>query len=202
MHGLLQRQQLNYTIFFVQQNGENLFNRAKLLNVGYTEARKKGPWDCFVFHDVDMLPENDRNLYHCTIMPKHMVVCASNKDYEAAYKTSVSGANSMTDLQIQAVNGWSNSYWGWGGEDDDMWRRITAVGLATWRYPLTIGRYKMIQHKQQEKMELAKRTKLLAKSHDNYKEDGLNTLKYTLLDTKLHSLYTTFVVDIGSSEDE
>ncbi|CAL4186109.1 unnamed protein product, partial [Meganyctiphanes norvegica] len=157
-----------------------------------------GPWDCYVFHDVDMLPENDHNLYHCTTMPRHLVVAASNKNYEPAYKTAVSGANSMTDLQINAVNGWSNRYWGWGGEDDDMWRRITAAGLAVWRYPVNIGRYKMIQHKKQEKMELSKREKLLKISGKNYKNDGLSTLEYNLLDTKLHSLYTTFVVHIGS----
>jgi len=29
----------------------------------------------------------------------------------------------MTREQIEKVNGFSNQFWGWGGEDDDMsWR--------------------------------------------------------------------------------
>lgn len=50
------------------------FNRATLLNVGFKEAVKEYPWDCFIFHDVDHLPEDDRNTYSCSDQPKHMRV--------------------------------------------------------------------------------------------------------------------------------
>lgn len=30
----------------------------------------------------------------------------------------------MTVQQFKKVNGYSNSYWGWGGEDDDMSNRL------------------------------------------------------------------------------
>lgn len=29
-------------------------------------------WDCFIFHDVDMIPENDLNLYRCRENPQHL----------------------------------------------------------------------------------------------------------------------------------
>lgn len=29
----------------------------------------------------------------------------------------------MTGNQFEMVNGFSNEYWGWGGEDDDMFVR-------------------------------------------------------------------------------
>ncbi|KAA0186674.1 hypothetical protein HAZT_HAZT001605, partial [Hyalella azteca] len=58
-----------------------LFNRAKLLNVGFVEAMKAARFDCIVFHDVDMLPEDDRHLYHCAEQPRHMVVASSNNKY-------------------------------------------------------------------------------------------------------------------------
>ena len=39
------------------------------------------------------------------------------------------------------VNGFSNRFWGWGGEDDDMANRIFANNLYISRYPVAISRY-------------------------------------------------------------
>ena len=39
------------------------------------------------------------------------------------YKTYVGGVLAMTSAHFMAVNGYSNLYFGWGGEDDDMSRR-------------------------------------------------------------------------------
>nr|XP_027229655.1 beta-1,4-galactosyltransferase 2-like [Penaeus vannamei] len=108
MHKFLQRQQLNYTIYIVEQEGKkmlqksfvftsmelallvalvgtDLFNRARLLNVGYLQALTDGPFDCYAFHDIDMLPEDDRHLYHCSPQPRHLAVAASNQNYSLAY---------------------------------------------------------------------------------------------------------------------
>lgn len=60
MHPVLQRQQLDYQIFVIEQAGDDDFNRAALMNVGYKEASKIGAFTCFVFHDVDLVPEDDR----------------------------------------------------------------------------------------------------------------------------------------------
>ena len=51
-----------------------MFNRAKLLNVGFLEAMKDVAWDCVILHDVDLIPEDDRNLYLCGQQPRHLVV--------------------------------------------------------------------------------------------------------------------------------
>lgn len=61
-------------LFDFFQAGDTKFNRAKLLNVGFLEAQKDYDWDCFFFHDVDLIPENDHNLYMCENNPKHLVV--------------------------------------------------------------------------------------------------------------------------------
>lgn len=64
-----------YLFFFVAfQLGEDTFNRAKLLNVGYTEALKDAEYDCFIFSDVDLIPMDDRNLYHCYDQPRHFAI--------------------------------------------------------------------------------------------------------------------------------
>lgn len=74
LHPFLMRQQIDYGIFIVEQSVDGSFNRAKLMNVGYVEALKLYEWDCFVFHDVDLLPMDDRNLYTCPDQPRHMSV--------------------------------------------------------------------------------------------------------------------------------
>lgn len=45
-----------------------------LLNIGFLEALKVQRWDCIIFHDVDLLPESDLNLYHCPKTPRHFSV--------------------------------------------------------------------------------------------------------------------------------
>ena len=73
MHRFLKHQGLNFTILVVEQMDENKFNRAKLFNVGFHQANKLFPeCDCFIFHDVDLLPVNPENLYICLDKPRHM----------------------------------------------------------------------------------------------------------------------------------
>lgn len=79
---MLTRQQLDYGIFVIEQAENETFNRAKLMNVGYMEANKIYNWQCFIFHDVDLLPEDDRNLYSCPAQPRHMSVAIDKFHYK------------------------------------------------------------------------------------------------------------------------
>ena len=58
------------------------FNRAMLMNVGFIEALKLYSYDCFIFHDVDLIPEDDRNLYTCSEQPRHMSVAVDVLEYK------------------------------------------------------------------------------------------------------------------------
>uniref|UniRef100_A0A8B9JE76 Beta-1,4-galactosyltransferase n=1 Tax=Astyanax mexicanus TaxID=7994 RepID=A0A8B9JE76_ASTMX len=74
LHPILQRQQLDYGVYIINQDGDETFNRAKLLNVGYAEALKEYGYECFVFSDVDLIPMDDRNTYKCFSQPRHLSV--------------------------------------------------------------------------------------------------------------------------------
>lgn len=80
IHPFLIKQQLEYGVFVVEQTVGTKFNRAMLLNVGYLEAKKIKKWDCFIFHDVDLLPMDDRILYTCSKNPRHLAVAIDKFD--------------------------------------------------------------------------------------------------------------------------
>ena len=63
------------------QNGSSVFNRAMLMNIGYAEAMKIHDYQCFAFHDIDLIPENDKNIYNCPKQPRHMSVAIDKFKY-------------------------------------------------------------------------------------------------------------------------
>uniref|UniRef100_A0A5F7Z9Y7 Beta-1,4-galactosyltransferase n=1 Tax=Macaca mulatta TaxID=9544 RepID=A0A5F7Z9Y7_MACMU len=146
LHPFLQRQQLDYGIYVIHQAEGKKFNRAKLLNVGYLEALKEENWDCFIFHDVDLVPENDFNLYKCEEHPKHLVVGRNSTGYRLRYSGYFGGVTALSREQFFKVNGFSNNYWGWGGEDDDLRLRVELHRMKISRPLPEVGKYTMVFH--------------------------------------------------------
>ncbi|KAI7797879.1 hypothetical protein IRJ41_020748 [Triplophysa rosa] len=125
--------------------GDVRFNRAKLLNVGYLKALKDYNWDCFIHHDVDLIPENDQNLYVCEEQPKHPAVGRNSTGYKLRYKGYFGGVSAMTVDQFHQVNGFPNTYW--GGEDDDLRILIQLQKMTIVCTPAEVARYTMVFHK-------------------------------------------------------
>ena len=177
LHPMLIKQQLHYRIYLVNQTDSNTFNRAMLMNVGFVEAMKDRNWTCAIFHDVDLLPEDDRNLYSCPEQPRHLSVAVDKFKYRLPYKGIFGGATAVRVDQFRyqlpirmkslhcfrKLNGYSNMFWGWGGEDDDMSKRISHHKMKIIRYQNNIARYKMIKHKQEKANKL--RQSYLSSSH-------------------------------------
>lgn len=82
IHPFLMKQQIEYGIFIVEQISDGLFNRAAIMNVGFIEALKLNNWDCFIFHDIDLIPMDDRNLYTCPDQPRHMSVAVDTMGFK------------------------------------------------------------------------------------------------------------------------
>jgi hypothetical protein len=119
-----------FKLFVVHQADRRPFNRGALKNAGFELARKEG-FEWMAFHDVDYLPEGPSCDYS---MPKdkpiHLASCISNSDYRQFYISFFGGVVLFTVDQFVRVNGYSNDYRGWGGEDDDLFSRMVKVGLA------------------------------------------------------------------------
>ncbi|XP_076161129.1 beta-1,4-N-acetylgalactosaminyltransferase bre-4 [Ptiloglossa arizonensis] len=194
LHPMLLRQQIDYQIFVIEQKGSESFNRAMLMNVGYVEALKERLFDCFIFHDVDLLPEDDRNLYTCPEQPRHMSVAVDKFKYRLPYADLFGGVSAMSREQFRLVNGFSNVFWGWGGEDDDMANRIKAHGLHISRYPANVARYKMLTHKKEKAN--PKRYEYLKTGKKRFGSDGLSNLQYELIDKQKPKLYTWLLVKL------
>jgi len=180
MHPFLQKQQLDYQIFLIEPILNITFNRALLFNIGYHEAMKHYAWECLIFHDVDLIPEDDRNIYSCPPEPRHMSVAVNTMNYELPYRTIFGGVSALTIDQFKSVNGYSNQFFGWGGEDDDMAARILTKYRIS-RYPATIARYKMLRHRPDTPNQ--SRFKILDLSTAMRSVDGLSNLQYTMIET-------------------
>ncbi len=86
---LAKKTDILHDIFLVEPRYDNqTFNRGLLLNIGfvesiryYAESGENVP-DCFVFHDVDMLPESDLNDYKCSPeRPRQFAVAINTYGY-------------------------------------------------------------------------------------------------------------------------
>lgn len=136
IHPFLQAQNLDYRIFVVEQSPTREFNRAKLFNVGFSEAVKANDFHCFIFQDIDLIPQNLNNIYACTKMPRHMSSSVNTFRYNLPYNGLFGGAIALTREQFQRANGFSNVFYGWGGEDDDFYSRLQTRGLKVRRFIL------------------------------------------------------------------
>lgn len=91
MHIFLSRHNITYGIYLIEPNAGLKFNRGLLMNIGFAELLKDSDlWDCFVFHDIDLLPEDNRLYYTCDPeYPLHYAVAVSRFKYQLEAKKFV-----------------------------------------------------------------------------------------------------------------
>ena len=106
------------------------FNKGRLFNTAINYLEKQSlNITCLILHDVDLLPENDGNLYTCeSTYPKHTTSrvrqIGSTRGYNRYYEFLIGGVLMLTFDMYKNLNGFSNLFWGWGGEDDDLSLRL------------------------------------------------------------------------------
>lgn len=91
-HRVLQRQQLDYRIYVCEQALNNTFNKGIVMNACFKEILKLQPnTPCFIMHDVDLLMIDDRNMYTCPRVPRHLSVAIDKFQFYLPYKELVGG---------------------------------------------------------------------------------------------------------------
>ena len=109
----------DYELIVVEQLGDQDFNRGKLLNIGFVKAEELG-CDYVVFHDVDMIPVDVD--YSYVDKPTHLITDLDLPDgvSRTLFDEYFGGVTLFPCNIFRQINGYSNEYWGWGFEDDDL----------------------------------------------------------------------------------
>ena len=126
----LKSKDIDFKIYFAHQVDDKLFNRGAMKNIAAKHAFEDG-CDYIVWHDIDMVPEDDTCDYSFpNDNPQHIAVRISQSDYQLKYEEYFGGAVVFSKEQVERTNGYSNDYWDWGMEDDDLFWRCVKEGYA------------------------------------------------------------------------
>jgi hypothetical protein len=107
----LESKNIDFKIIIVEQDNAKLFNRGMLCNIGFIEAQKEN-CDYIVIHDVDMIPVDVD--YSYSNVPVHLATD------DIPFESYFGGMALFPTDVFEKINGFSNLYWGWGFEDDDL----------------------------------------------------------------------------------
>ena len=121
----LQNQKIDFEIVVVEQVDEKPFNKAKLMNIAAKSVADE--CDYFVFHDVDLLAQTIDYRY-CNFTEKLFTYIEEDGEYKRYGDTIFGGAILVPKEVFFEINGFSNSYWQWGKEDDDFLLRHILKG--------------------------------------------------------------------------
>ena len=131
---MLEEKNIEYSIYICNQVDKKPFNRGKLLNIAFKESVKHG-CDYFAFHDIDMLPHPGADDYSYPVeYPIHLSTIIDEYDFKLPYAEYFGGCVMFAKEQFEKINGFSNEYWGWGNEDDDLFWRCKINNLIDVTY--------------------------------------------------------------------
>jgi len=202
-----------YRVLIVEQEHDGLpFNRGALKNVGFVLGRDGS--DYTAFHDIDYLPVWADYTFPDTLTPivwygaeaRPLVVGRAGVIVNPLERFF--GAVALTPNEMfEQVDGFANSYWGWGYEDMDLAQRFLKAGFSHGRRK---GTFLALDH-QNEGLQIDKKTGAKieqtpisvvnerlyqakwSEGGTPSKNDGLSSLDFTILQRRA-------VPEISSSE--
>lgn len=148
------------------------------MNAGFLASTR----ETVIFHDVDMIVASGMHYYSLpAILPTQLATKVQQFGYKMPFKEYLGGVTKFSREQFITVNGFSNLFTGWGGEDCDLYEEtIKHYGIL---YPNVY--YNSLPHERQPYF-------CLPNDHPNYIRwkqgrqpgDGLSAISLPTLDTR------------------
>lgn len=193
---------INFKVIVVEQNYGAPFNRGALINIGIKNI-DSNPEDIFFTHDVDVNPFEE------TIL-KYYKPSINNGYIQGIYTSSwdsLGGIIKFKKSDFLKINGFSNLFWGWGGEDKDLQNRASFYSIwiqknITNRPQHSNSWFKVFDHPRNKSSNFKNPLKLYlihnfptfsAKKVETYiKYSGINNIKYNI-DNDISNLNIRFI---------
>ena len=126
----LTKKGIDHCFYVGHQVDDKLFNRGAMKNIAAQIAFEDG-CDYIAWHDVDMLPHDDTCDYsYPEDSPTHIATKLSKYSWAMGYDQYFGGVVLFTKEHVEKTNGYSNDYWDWGQEDDDLFWRCDFEGFS------------------------------------------------------------------------
>jgi hypothetical protein len=189
--------EIAYRVLIVEQSSGLPFNRGALLNVGFQLCSGKTDYVCL--HDVDYLPiwadYSWSDVPVCIVWygaeERPILPGRSDRTVKNDLAMFFGAVVLMPNSLFAQVNGYANSYWGWGYEDDDLRHRLTRSGIQCGR---RWGTFQPLDHDNlgfgmdgaMTPTGLANqriwRSRWVDGTNNEMQSDGLKTLSYEIID--------------------
>ena len=186
----------NARLLIAEQSRDNQrFNRGALLNAAYDYAQST--WGVqparVLLHDVDLVPDARlRRLYHA--IPARVEAVAFGQAHGGRYpgRAFFGGITALSGNLFRRAGGFPTTFWGWGGEDDALRRRVIACGAR-----ITVPRAG--SYRDQEQLSLQQklaRVRAARSGCPNRRElrdctSGLDNTRYRVI-TRVHPWHVVF----------
>jgi len=182
----------NYKIYVIEQNNDGLkFNRGALLNIGFIYANIDGCTN-YIFHDVDLLPSPELKKYYITPPTDKVVHIASV--WKERYGNNINyfgGIVSFNKEMFLKINGYPNNFWGWGGEDDELYKRVKhyySIAKVKEGHITDLENMNLEQKlqflKKNPELKFMRKKETLAKHAETLNTNGLNDIRYNEINSE------------------
>ena len=173
-----------YKILVVEQDDNLPWNKGLLFNAGYKEFAQD--YGYLILHDVDFIPVQDKVDYSHCILPSMIAGEASQFNYLLTYQQFFGGVVVCSKEHYEMVNGFSNQFKGYGGEDDLFQRSFVQKGITT---QVKMGRFECFAHPRPKREEEYRHNLQVLGAGRDYAE-GLTTAQY-MINSIEHTPYYT-----------
>lgn len=180
-------------VYVIDQNNADGFNRGLLLNIGFEIAKNIKEYDRFIFHDVDSYPDQTIYDLYFEHFDKIIHFASPYLGYKYTFYTFFGGIVGMNKEDYEKINGFPNSFFFHGGEDDAMFNRIALCDIKHVYRP-NDGKYYLVDHEPPTMLEQNKiKKKNILDDLVRWKHDGIKQLKNIFLNIKKYESYEDFM---------